>query len=94
MTIRIFSLMGGSTIRVPHGVHIDHSSFSIMGGDDIEAAEEGTAPEAGAPVVRIRSTNIMGGTTVQRGPRKPRRWQGRKRNELPPPEGTAARTTA
>lgn len=63
--------MGGSTIRVPHGVHIDHSSFGIMGGDDIEAAEEGTAPEAGAPVVRIRSTNIMGGTTVQRGPRKP-----------------------
>lgn len=78
--------MGGSTIRVPHGVHIDHSSFGIMGGDDIEAAEEGTAPEAGAPVVRIRSTNIMGGTTVQRGPRKPRRWpwQDRERTELPP----------
>jgi len=34
-------------------------------------------------VVRIRSTNIMGGTTVQRGPRKPQRrpWQ---RDELPP----------
>ena len=86
VTIRIFSLMGGSTLRVPQGVHVDHSGFAFMGGDDIEPAEENDVPGPGAPVVRIRALSIMGGNEVKRGPprRRRRRVDHGGRHELPP----------
>ncbi len=77
LTLRIYSLMGGTTIRVPQGVHVEGSGFSLMGGDSIEAAEN--PPAAGAPVIHLRSINVMGGNDVKRGPRRSRRWSWQHR---------------
>lgn len=68
LTLRIVSIMGGSTIRVPSGVHVDRSGISLMGGDDMEQAEEEAPPPPDAPVVRIRTFNLMGGNSIRRGP--------------------------
>lgn len=90
VTIRIFSLMGGSAIRVPHGVHLDHSGFSLMGGDNVERGDEDDLPGPGAPTVRIRTVNIMGGTTVKRGPRQSRRWPWQRDEQPEPPPSDEA----
>jgi len=66
--IRVLSLMGGSYIVVPEGVHVELSGFAFMGGNDLEA-ENAPPPPPGAPVLRVRAYSIMGGTDVnQRGP--------------------------
>jgi hypothetical protein len=78
--ITVWSLMGGSTITVPEGSHVELDGFALMGGNDLRL-EGGNAPP-GAPVVRVRAWSLMGGTDV-RTP-KPRR---RRRHGLPePPE--------
>jgi hypothetical protein len=73
LTIRIFSLMGGSTIRVPPGVHVERSGFSLMGGDSVKLPHD-PPPAPDAPVIRIRSFNLMGGNNV-----RPRRRRDRGR---------------
>jgi Domain of unknown function (DUF1707)/Cell wall-active antibiotics response 4TMS YvqF len=63
--IVVFSLMGGSDIVVPDGVHVELSGFAFMGGNDLKL--EGTPPPPpGAPVVRVRAWSVMGGTDVKR----------------------------
>jgi hypothetical protein len=64
LTLRIVSIMGGSTIRVPHGVRIDRSGFSLMGGDTVKSFD-GPPPPPNAPLVRIRTFNLMGGNTIR-----------------------------
>lgn len=64
LTLRVVSIMGGSTIRVPQGVHIDRSGFSLMGGDTVKELH-GPPPPPNAPVVRIRTFNLMGGNTIR-----------------------------
>jgi hypothetical protein len=64
LTIRIFSIMGGSTIRVPRGVRIDRSGLSLMGGDSIARFDD-PPPGDDAPVIHIRSFNLMGGNSVK-----------------------------
>ena len=63
--IRVFSLMGGSDIVVPDGVHVELSGFAFMGGNDLKL-EDTPPPPPGAPVVRVRAWSIMGGTDVKR----------------------------
>jgi hypothetical protein len=53
--IHVFSLMGGSNIFVPDGVHVELSGFAFMGGNEL-LLEDRPAPPAGAPVVRARAT--------------------------------------
>jgi hypothetical protein len=85
ITIRVFSLCGGSNIIVPHGVHVEHSGRGLLGWDEVDWPGEGHAPP-GAPVVRIRSVSIMGGTDVKRGAPRPWRWPWQRRQRaLPPP---------
>ncbi len=69
--IRVFSLMGGSEIIVPDGVHVELSGFAFMGGNDIRA-QEGPPPPASAPVVRVRAYSVMGGTTIRGRVGRPR----------------------
>jgi hypothetical protein len=73
--ITVISLLGGSDIVVPEGVHVELSSFAFLGGDELKL--EGPEPPPGAPVVHVRTISILGGTDV-----KTRR--GRKRRGLPP----------
>ena len=67
--IRVFSLMGGSDIVVPDGVHVELSGFAFMGGNDLKL-EGRPPPPPGAPVVRVRAWSIMGGTDVKRSRRR------------------------
>ena len=75
--IRVYSLMGGSDISVPDGVHVELSGFAFMGGNDLRL-DDAPDPPAGAPVVHVRAYSIMGGTDVKRSQR---RTPGR---QLPP----------
>lgn len=63
--IQVFSLMGGSKIVVPDGVHVDLGGFAFMGGNSLRL-EGAPTPPPGAPVVRVRAYSIMGGTDVKR----------------------------
>jgi Domain of unknown function (DUF1707) len=85
VTIRIFSLWGGSNIIVPHGVHVEHWGRGLLGWDEVDPPGEGEAPPPGAPVVRIRSVSIMGGTDVKRGAPRPWRWPWQRRPRSLPP---------
>jgi hypothetical protein len=74
--ITVISLLGGSDIVVPEGVHVELSSFAFLGGDELKL--DGPEPPPGAPVVHVRTISILGGTDV-----KTRR--GRKRRGIPSP---------
>jgi len=74
--ITVISLLGGSDIVVPEGVHVELSSFAFLGGDELKL--EGPEPPPGAPVVHVHTVSILGGTDV-----KTRR--GRKQRGIPPP---------
>ncbi|HEX4689605.1 MAG TPA: DUF1707 domain-containing protein [Solirubrobacteraceae bacterium] len=79
--LTVLSLMGGSSIRVPHGLKVEVSEFAVMGGNDVVIDDE--TPPAPGPVLTLRLLSIMGGTDVKRGPklsraeRKARREQRR-----------------
>jgi hypothetical protein len=77
--VNVFSLMGGSDIRVPSGVDVQVSNFALMGGNDVTLGDEVAAP--GAPTIQIRLISIMGGSGVARG-RKPTREERRREREL------------
>jgi hypothetical protein len=84
LTIRVFSLWGGSNIHVPDGVRVEHHGIGVLGWDKLEPPAEGREPSADAPVVRVRSISIMGGTDVKRGPARSWRWPWKRRErELP-----------
>jgi hypothetical protein len=72
----VISILGGSDVIVPEGVHVELSSFALLGGDDLRL--DGPEPPPGAPVVHVKTVSILGGTDV-----KTRR--GRRRSVLPPP---------
>jgi hypothetical protein len=63
------SIIGGVSVRVPPGMRVEASNFSILGGRDINLRGP-FAPNA--PVLRIRSFSILGGVNV--------RESGNKRN--------------
>ena len=80
--IRVFSLMGGSAITVPGGVHVELTGFAFMGGNDLRL-DDTPRPAPTAPVVRVRAYSIMGGADV-----KSRRAGGGGRRRIhgaPPP---------
>ncbi|WP_162450687.1 DUF1707 domain-containing protein [Phytoactinopolyspora mesophila] len=65
-TLVVISIMGGSEIYVPDTVEVDVGGFSLMGGSD----ERGSArpPRPGAPRIRVRVFDLMGGSTVWKLP--------------------------
>lgn len=77
--LNVYSVMGGSEIRVPDGVDVEVSNLSILGGNDIKLGDEVVSP--GGPVIRIRLVSIMGGTSIRRG-RKLSKAERRRRKEL------------
>src|SRR6266849_2985910 len=58
VTLTVISIMGGANIYVPDTVEVEVSGFSLMGGDTEYGAPR--PPRPGAPLVRIRSYNLMG----------------------------------
>lgn len=66
VTITAISIMGGTDIFVPDSVDLEVTGFSLMGG----RSEKGSTrrPRPGAPRVRVRSFNLMGGGDIYRLP--------------------------
>jgi hypothetical protein len=73
--LRVFTLMGSTTVRVPEHAHVFVSKLSIMGSSSVRLENPEIA--ADAPQLHLRLISIMGECAVRRGPRKPRR--GRRR---------------
>jgi hypothetical protein len=69
--LRVYSIMGGSDIRVPEGMNVEVSEFAFMGGNDIDVADPG------GPVLRVRLFSLIGGSDVKRGRKQARRWRHR-----------------
>jgi hypothetical protein len=62
VTITVFSIMGGTDIYVPEGIEVDLSGFALMGGTDEHGKD--SPPRPGAPLIRMRVFDVMGGTDV------------------------------
>jgi len=65
VTVTVFSLMGGASIRVPDGMNVEISDFALMGGNDADVGNP--LPDPGGPTLRIKLISIMGGSDVKRG---------------------------
>ncbi len=63
VTIEVFMLMGGATIRVPEGWTVDVNTTRIMG--DVKDRRTGVRDSAGAPRLIIRGFIMMGGMTIR-----------------------------
>jgi hypothetical protein len=77
VTIRVFSILGGSDIIVPDDVHVELSSFALLGADDLKL--DRPEPPPGAPIVHVKSVSILGGSDV-----KSARGRRRRGLMLPP----------
>jgi hypothetical protein len=70
LVLNVLSFMGGTDIYVPDSIEIEVSGFAIFGGNDERGSQRRARP--GAPLIRIRSFNFMGGATVWRIPAEAR----------------------
>jgi hypothetical protein len=70
LVINVFCLMGGPNIYLPDTVEVEMSGIAIMGGNDERGSTRQSRP--GAPLVRVRSFALMGGTDVWRLPAETR----------------------
>ena len=66
LTLNLFAMMGGANIYLPDSVEIEVGGFSVMGGHEEIGSQR--SPRPGAPMVRIRIYNLMGGASVYRLP--------------------------
>lgn len=56
------SIIGGVSVRVPPGMRVEVSNFSILGGRNVNL---GSPLAPNAPILRIRSFSIIGGVNVR-----------------------------
>jgi hypothetical protein len=70
LTLNLVAIMGGANIYVPDTVELDVGGFSLMGGNTEIGADR--PPRPGAPVIRLRAWNLMGGATIFRVPSQAR----------------------
>ena len=66
VTVHAVSIMGGPTIYLPDTVNVEVEGMSIIGGNSELGTR--TRPRPGAPLVRIRTYNLLGGSTIWRLP--------------------------
>jgi Domain of unknown function (DUF1707) len=69
--LKVVSVLGGSEITLPTGMNVEVSEMAILGGNEVEIADE--RPDPGGPVVHLRLISILGGTEVRRGPKLTRK---------------------
>ncbi len=70
LTLNLVAIMGGATIYVPDTVELDVGGFSLLGGNTEFGADR--PPRPGAPVIRLRTWNLLGGATIYRVPAQAR----------------------
>ena len=61
--IEVFTLMGGSTIRVPEGWSVEMRAVSIVGG--AKDRRSGARDVPGAPRIVVRGFIMMGGLNIR-----------------------------
>jgi hypothetical protein len=92
LTLNLIAVMGGANVYIPDTVELEVGGFSLMGGNTEVGSER--PPRPGAPVIRLRAWNLMGGATIFRVPPQARGLglkEARRlakaagRGELPPP---------
>ncbi|MGH3153627.1 MAG: DUF1707 SHOCT-like domain-containing protein [Streptosporangiaceae bacterium] len=92
LTLNLYAFMGGAQIYVPDSVDLEVGGFSLMGGHEDVGSER--PPRPGAPVIRIRVYNLMGGASIYRLPPEARGVslkdarrlaKAAERGQLPPP---------
>ena len=66
LTLNLVAIMGGANVYLPDSVEVEVGGFSLMGGHEEIGSQR--SPRPGAPVVRIRIYNLMGGATIYRLP--------------------------
>jgi hypothetical protein len=66
LTFNLFAFMGGASIYVPDSVELEVGGFSLLGGHE-EVGSQGP-PRPGAPLIRVRVYNFMGGAAIYRLP--------------------------
>jgi Domain of unknown function (DUF1707)/Cell wall-active antibiotics response 4TMS YvqF len=66
LTLNLVAVMGGANIYIPDSVELDVGGFSLMGGNTEIGSER--PPRPGAPLIRLRTWNLMGGATIYRVP--------------------------
>jgi hypothetical protein len=66
LTLNLVAVMGGANIYIPDTVELDVGGLSLMGGNTEIGVER--PPRRGAPVIRLRTWNLMGGATIFRVP--------------------------
>jgi hypothetical protein len=93
LTLNLFAFMGGANVYVPDSVDLEVGGFSFMGGHEEIGSERPARP--GAPVIRIRVYNLMGGASIYRLPPQARGVslkdarrlaRSAERGELPAPD--------
>jgi Domain of unknown function (DUF1707)/Cell wall-active antibiotics response 4TMS YvqF len=93
LTVNLIAFMGGSEVYVPDSVELDVGGFSFMGGHEEVGPER--PPRPGAPLIRIRVYNVMGGASIYRLPPQARGVsledaqrlaRSAERGELPAPD--------
>jgi hypothetical protein len=93
LTLNLVAIMGGATIYIPDSVELDVGGFSLLGGNTEVGSER--SPRPGAPLIRLRTWNLMGGATIFRVPPQARGLglkEARRlakaagRGEVPPPD--------
>ena len=93
LTLNLYAFMGGATIYVPDSVDLEVGGFSLMGGHEEIGSDR--PPRPGAPVIRIRIYNVMGGASIYRLPPQARGVslkdarrlaKSAERGELPAPD--------
>jgi hypothetical protein len=66
LTLNLVAIMGGATIYIPDSVEVEVGGFSLMGGNTEVGSQR--SPRPGAPLIRLRTWNLMGGATIFRVP--------------------------
>jgi uncharacterized protein DUF1707 len=64
VTLTKISVIGGVHARIPHGIRVDASGLSLLGGTAVEGAPD---PGPGAPTIHIRAFSVIGGIRIRRG---------------------------
>ncbi|WP_051471650.1 DUF1707 SHOCT-like domain-containing protein [Patulibacter minatonensis] len=69
--LRVVCVMGGAEIRVPEHMNVVVSDFGFMGGNDVRVGH--AQPDPGGPTLHLHLVSVMGGSNVERGPKRSRR---------------------
>ena len=64
--LTLYTVLGGADIKVPEGVDLEVTGFSLLGGKDVHGGRRPVAP--GAPKLTIRAFTLLGGVSVTAKP--------------------------